>query len=286
MPDWLSVICLGIIEGITEFLPVSSTGHLLLAEHWLPRQSELFNTVIQIGAVLAVLVIFTGRLQQLLFQWREPAARDYLIKLITAFVITGVGGLILKKGGFKLPETVTPVATATLVGGVLFLVVEGWLRGRTSTVQITWVAAVMVGLAQLLAAAFPGASRSGATILVALALGLSRPAATEFSFLLGIPTLIAAGGLQTFSALRHPDGTPIDWGMILLGSIAAAVTAFGVVKWLLRFVQSHTFVGFAWYRIVLGVAILLWARSESPDTHPGRRAAQPPEIIQIAGVPC
>jgi undecaprenyl-diphosphatase len=110
----------------------------------------------------------------------------------------------------------------------------------------------------LLAAIFPGTSRSGATILAGLALGLSRPAAAEFSFLLGIPTLMAAGALQTLSALRDGAGAPIPWSSLLLGTLVSAVTAFAVVKWLLRFVQTHTFVGFGWYRIVLGLA-LLWS---------------------------
>jgi undecaprenyl-diphosphatase len=260
MPDWLSIILLGIVEGVTEFLPVSSTGHLLLAEHWLPRQTDLFNTVIQCGAVLAVVVVFAGRLKQLLAHWQEPANRDYLLKLVAAFVLTGIGGLILKKLHYKLPETTTPVASATLIGGVFFIVVEQWLRNKPLSDQMTWRVALAVGLAQLLAAVFPGTSRSGVTILAALVLGTARPAATEFSFLLGIPTLLAAGGLQIASAFRHHETGSVNWGMLLLGSIVAAVVAFGVVKWLLRFVQSHTFVGFGWYRIILGLAMLMLAR--------------------------
>ena len=271
MPEWIAVVCLGLIEGITEFLPVSSTGHLLLAEHWLPRQSDLFNTVVQTGAVFAVILIFTGRIKDLLWRWRDPASQDYLSKLAVAFFITGVGGLILKKGGFKLPETMAPVASATLIGGILFLAVESWLRGRASSDLVTWRIALAVGLAQLVAAIFPGASRSGTTILVALVLGLGRPAATEFSFLLGIPTLVSAGALQTIGALRHPAGEPVNWSMIALGSVIAAVTAFAVVRWLLRFVQSHTFVGFAWYRIVLGLLILVGGQFEAQERKtPGR----------------
>jgi len=200
VPDWIEVIILGIIEGVTEFLPVSSTGHLLIAEHWLGKQSDLFNTVIQCGAVLAVVVIFTGRLKQLLFHLHDTAPRDYLLKLGVAFFLTGVGGVILKKLDFELPTTAAPVAWATLIGGILFLVVERGLRGKSVGDQVTWTVAIAVGLGQLLAAVFPGASRSGMTILVALMLGLSRPAATEFSFLLGIPTLLSAGALQIFSA--------------------------------------------------------------------------------------
>jgi undecaprenyl-diphosphatase len=257
MPEWLAIVCLGIIEGITEFLPVSSTGHLLLAEHWLPRQSDLFNTVIQCGTVLAVIVVFTGRLKKLLLHWREPASRDYILKLAAAFVITGIGGIVLKKLHFKLPETTTPVASATLIGGVFFVVVEQWLRNKPLRDEITWRVALAVGLAQLLAAIFPGTSRSGVTILCALILGTGRPAATEFSFLLGIPTLLAAGGLQIASAFHHHETASINWSMLLLASVVAAVVAFAAVQWLLRFVQTHTFVGFGWYRILLGLGMLL-----------------------------
>jgi len=118
---------------------------------------------------------------------------------------------------------------------------------------------VAVGLGQLLAAVFPGTSRSGATILLALTLGLSRPAATEFSFLVGIPTMLAAGGLKIFKALHHPPaGAPAEkWGLLLLSAVVAAIVSFVAVKWLLRYVQTHTFIAFGWYRIGLGLVILL-----------------------------
>jgi undecaprenyl-diphosphatase len=257
MPDWIAVVILGVIEGITEFLPISSTGHLVVAEHWLKPRTELFNVVIQCGAVLAVLLVFTQRLKQLSLGWREPATRDYLGKLAAAFLLTAIGGLLLKKLGLKLSDNATVVTTTTLLGGVLILAVERWLRGRQLSDEITWPMAIAVGAAQLVAAAFPGTSRSGATILVALAFGLARPQATEFSFLLGIPTLLAAGGYEIFSSWRHDEIGKENWSMVLLGAIVAAVTAFVAVKWLLRYVQSHTFVAFGWYRIALAIAILL-----------------------------
>ena len=260
MSEWLVVTILGLIEGITEFLPVSSTGHLLLAEHWLPEQSDLFNVVIQSGAVLAVIMVFQRRLVHLFQTWREPASRDYVLKLALAFFLTGVGGLAIKKLGFRLPHDPVPVALATLIGGVLFILVEWWLRRHQPGEEVTWAAAAWMGVGQLLAAVFPGTSRSGVTILIGLGLGLSRPVATEFSFLLGVPTLVAAGGLETFHALRHPAEESPHWGMILLASLMAAITAFLVVKWLLRFVQTHTFVGFGWYRIGLGLLVLFLAR--------------------------
>lgn len=256
MPLWLKVVILGAIEGVTEFLPISSTGHLLIAEHYLGHRSDVFNVVIQTGAVLAVLLVFTRRIRQLLVQWREKASQEYMAKLAAAFVITGIGGLLLKRAGFKLPETDVPVAWATLIGGVLFIMVEWWLRGKPMRQEVTWGVALAVGASQLLAAVFPGASRSGTTILMALVLGLARPPAVEFSFLLGIPTLLAAGGLEAFEGIRHPPPGGLHWGMIALAAAVAAITAFISVKWLLRFIQSHTFEGFGWYRIILGVLIL------------------------------
>jgi undecaprenyl-diphosphatase len=256
MPDWITVIILGIIEGLTEFLPVSSTGHLLLAEHWLGARSEVFNVVIQTGAVVAVLAVFAGRAKALTFGWRDPANRDYLAKLAAAFLLTAIGGLAMKKLGLKLPKEVAPIAWATLIGGILFVAVEAWLRKRKPTEAVTWTIAIAVGLAQLVAVAFPGASRSGTTILIALILGLSRSSAAEFSFLLGIPTLLAAGAKETLDAMKGHDAHE-PWSHILLGTVVAAATAFVVVKWLLGYVRNHTFTPFGWYRIAIGLAILI-----------------------------
>jgi len=270
MAEWIAVIVLGLIEGITEFLPVSSTGHLLLAEcafkEWLglPHRSDLFNTVIQCGAVLAVVILFTRRVEQMLFHWREPAVRQFLFKLAAAFAITGVGGVIMKKTGLELPDTAGPVAWATLIRGFVNFAVERWVKGRKPEEEVGWVSAVVVGFAQLLAAAFPGTSRSGASILGAMVAGTSRKSATEFSFLLGIPTLLSAGALQIADAWQAARTQGVEmtenWGQLLVAGLVAAVTAFAAVKWLLRFVQSHTFIAFGWYRIVLGVLILVLLR--------------------------
>lgn len=263
MPDWLINIILGIVEGITEFIPVSSTGHLLVAEHLLgTHKSDLYNIVIQCGAVIAVLPLFPQRLYKFVFEWREKETLDYLLKILVAFAITGAVGLVLDKKGFKLPETSLPIAWALLIGGLAFLAVELFLRGRKLTNEITWTVAIAVGIGQLIAGTCPGTSRSGATIVFCLLLGLSRPAATEFSFLVGIPTMLAAGGWKIFKSLHHPvAGTPNeDWGMLLLATVVAAVVSFIAVKWLLRYVQSHTFNVFGWYRIALGILIFAWLR--------------------------
>jgi undecaprenyl-diphosphatase len=259
MPDWIVAIILGFVEGITEFIPVSSTGHLLIAEHWLPRQSDLFNVVIQCGAVIAVLPLFPQRLYKFVFELGDKETQSYLLKLFAAFVITCIGGFIIDKKGIKLPEQLAPVAWALLLGGLAFLAIEFFLRGKKLTNEVTWTIAIAVGLAQLVAAVFPGTSRSGSTILFCLLLGLARPAATEFSFLVGIPTMLAAGGWKIFKSFHHPD--PLapheNWRMVLLATLVAAVVSFIAVKWLLRYVQTHTFNAFGWYRIALAVVIFV-----------------------------
>ncbi|HYE32656.1 MAG TPA: undecaprenyl-diphosphate phosphatase [Methylomirabilota bacterium] len=258
MPEWVQVIILGIIEGITEFLPISSTGHMLIAEHWLPaKQTETFIAVVQGGAVLAVLLVFTERLKQLLKRWHEPETKQFFGKLALAFVITAIGGLVLKKFDFELEQNATRVAWATLIGGVLILMVEAWLKKKTPRAEVSWLVAAAVGVGQLLAIIFPGLSRSGSTILLALGMGTERKAATEFSFLLGIPTLLSAGAYTVLKTLKG-SGDAVKWDMVLLGSVVAAITAFATVRWLLRFVQTHTFNGFGWYRIILGIVLLLF----------------------------
>ena len=273
MNDPLTAAILGVVEGITEFLPVSSTGHLLITERILFGNQEpawvddLFNVVIQTGAVLAVIPLFHKRFHQFIFNWRDKAVLDYFLKIVVAFFITGAGGFVMEKKGFKLPERLLPVAIALLVGGVLFIVIERWLAGsgggpgkeRGDLSSVTWTVAVAVGLGQLVAAAFPGSSRSGTTIMFALLLGLGRPLATEYSFLVSIPTMLAAGGYKIFKSFHHPvaAAAPENWNMVILSTVIAAVVSFIAVKWLLRYVQSHTFNAFGWYRIVVGGGLLV-----------------------------
>lgn len=259
MSDWLIAIILGLIEGITEFIPVSSTGHLLIVEHLMNIEKtsffsgEFFNVIIQSGAVLAALPLFRERLATL-SRWREPVYRDYFLKLLAAFVVTAVGGLILKKEELGLPKSIKPIAAALAVGGLLFIFVETWLRSRKSVLDISWAMALAIGAAQLGAIAFPGTSRSGITIIVALMLGLGRGPATEFSFLLGVPTLLAAGALKILDQVKHPE--PILWGPLVVACIVAAVSSICAVKWLLGYVRSHTFTGFGWYRIGLAAVLI------------------------------
>ena len=268
MTDLLAALLLGIIEGITEFLPISSTGHLLIAERWLGHRSDLFNIAIQAGAILAVVLIYRERLVQLAlaFLRRDGAAvhgqapRDYALKLALAFGVTAVLGLVVKKLGFELPETVAPVAWALVIGGFWMLAAEQIAARRAAALgertTITWTVAVLVGIAQVVAGVFPGTSRSAATIFVALLFGVtSRAAATEFAFLVGIPTMFAATAYELLLVWRDGGLAHEDWSALAFA--ASAITAFAAVKWLLRYIQSHRFTAFAVYRFALGAALLL-----------------------------
>jgi undecaprenyl-diphosphatase len=260
MHDLINVIVLGIIEGITEFLPISSTGHLLIAEKLgLGARSDLFNVGIQAGAILAVTLIYWSRIWQLLTQWRDPANRDYLQKLIVAFGITAVLGYIAVKHGFKLPETVKPIAWALLIGGLWMIAAEQLAAKQPDRSAVTWPVAILVGIAQMIAGIFPGTSRSAATIFTAMLAGTSnRAAATEFAFLVGIPTMYAATGYELLKALKAGGGVHEDWTALIVGFVVSAIVAFVAVKWLLGYIRTHRFTPFAIYRIALGVALLLW----------------------------
>lgn len=262
MTDLLAALLLGIIEGITEFLPISSTGHLLIAEHWLGRRSDLFNISIQAGAILAVVLIYRQRLWQLLVGLHEKQNRDYALKLAVAFGFTAVGGLLVKATGWELPEAVRPIAWALIIGAVWMIVAEQLAAKRAQKLgersEISWTTAVLVGIAQVLAGVFPGTSRSAATIFVALLAGTtSRAAATEFAFLVGIPTMFAATGYELLHVVRNGGVANEDWTALAVAFVASAITAFIAVKWLLHYIQSHRFTAFAVYRFVFGIALLL-----------------------------
>lgn len=255
--DIINVILLGIIEGITEFLPISSTGHLLVAEHWLGARSDVFNVVIQAGAILAVALIYRHRLWQLACGFGQRENRDYALKLALSFLITAVLGLIVTKLGFKLPERITPVAWAFVIGGVWMIAAEYVAARKADNAHVSWTVAILVGLAQIVAAIFPGTSRSAATIFVAMLAGTSnRPAATEFAFLVGIPTMFAASGYELLKAAKAGEGHE-DWTALGIAFVVSTITAFVAVKWLLGYIRSHRYTPFAIYRIILGAALLL-----------------------------
>ncbi len=257
METLLQVILLGIIEGITEFLPISSTGHLLIAQHWLGRRSDLFTVAIQAGAILAVVVIYWRRLWDMTAGFGEAENRDYLFKLTLAFMITVFGGLIAKQLGLELPDSVAPIAWALIIGGFAIFAVEAYASKQPERTTLTWNVAFWVGIGQIIAMVFPGTSRSAATIFAAMLAGMtSRPAAAEFAFIVGIPTMFAATAYEAYDL--HADGHFGDenWGELAVGFLVSAIVAFIAVKWLLRYIQTHRFTPFAWYRIVFGIALL------------------------------
>lgn len=257
MDGVLQVVLLGIIEGITEFLPISSTGHLLIAQHWLGRRSDLFNVAIQAGAILAVVVIYWRRLWDLTLHFPKAENRSYVYKLSAAFAITVAGGFIAKQMGLELPSTVAPIAWALILGGIAIFAVEAYARRQPPSDALTWKVAFWVGIGQILAAVFPGTSRSAATIFAAMLAGMtSRPAAAEFSFLVGIPTMFAATAYEAFDLYQAGGFADEDWIELGTGFVVSAVVAFIAVKWLLRYVQTHSFTPFGWYRIALGLLLL------------------------------
>lgn len=259
MNDLLDAILLGLIEGLTEFLPISSTGHLLIVEHWLGRRSDLFNVAIQAGAIVAVSLVYRQRIWQLATGWRDAATRDYAIKLGGAFLITAVLGLLAKLLGAELPETVAPIAAALILGGVAILLIERRVHSLPSRETVTWGVMVAVGVAQVVAGVFPGTSRSAAAIFAAMLAGLTlRPRAAEFAFLVGIPTMFAATGYELLKTLIQPATAQSEaWLELGAGFVVAAATGFAAVKWLLAFISGHSFVPFAWYRIGLGLFLLV-----------------------------
>ena len=251
-------IIIGLVEGLTEFLPISSTGHMLIAEHLMQkRYSDAFNVLIQIGPIAACALVFWKDIAGFFTKWKEPKTKDYVLKLFAAFLLTGVGGFIAKKCGLKLPENILPVALAVLIGAFVIFAVEYKSKKRTLNSKLTWAVVAAVALGQIIAAVFPGASRSGMAIMGALIVGFARPAAVKFSFLVGIPTMFAAGGYELFQEIRAGNTHGLFSAESIAAYIVATISAWLSVVWLLKFVQTRNFIPFAWYRVVLGVALLL-----------------------------
>jgi undecaprenyl-diphosphatase len=256
----LKALILGIVEGLTEFLPVSSTGHLILAGDLLDfndDRGKLFEIVIQSGAILAVVWEYRARIAGVVRGLgRERLANRFVLNLFIAFLPLAILGLLFKQAIEAHLFKPLPVALAFIIGALVIL----WAERREHTIRVpsvddmTPLDALKLGLAQALAL-IPGTSRSGATIIGGLLFGLSRRAATEFSFFLAIPTLIVATVYKLYKdrALLSVD----DVGMWAVGFVAAFVSAFLCVRWLLRFISSHDFTPFAWYRIAFGIVVLV-----------------------------
>jgi len=255
----LKALILGVVEGLTEFLPVSSTGHLIIVGQLLDFNDEkgkIFEIVIQTGAMLAIVweyrVKFAGVIAGLA---RDRKAQQFVANLVIAFIPAAVLGLAFGKYIKAALFKPVPVAIAFIAGGLIIL----WAERRDHRITVNsaddmrWTDALKVGCAQAFAL-IPGTSRSGATIIGGLLFGLSRRAATEFSFFLAVPTLIAAGAYDLYRNRALFDAG--DIGMFAIGLIASFISAFLCVRWLLRYIASHDFTVFAWYRIAFGVIVL------------------------------
>lgn len=263
LPVMVSSLIMGVVEGIIEFLPISSTGHLILAGnllHFLDKEKrDIYEIFIQLGAMLAVVWEYRAKIARTVGGAVHPGReRRLLTGLVLAFMPAAVIGLLLGKTIKTYLFAPVPVALAFIVGGVIIVWAER--RAHQARVveleQMTLADGFKVGMLQCLAL-IPGTSRSGATIIGGLFLGLSRKTATEFSFLLGIPTLGAASLYSLFKA-RHALSVD-DAGVFAVGFGAAFISAFFAVRALLRFITSHTFLVFAWYRIAFGIVVLLTA---------------------------
>ena len=266
---FVKALVMGVVEGFTEFLPVSSTGHLILAGDLLgfsDDKAKVFDIVIQTGAMLAVVweyrVKFWGVVAGLA---SDRAAQRFALNLAIAFLPAAVLGLAFSKAIKAHLFHPIPVALAFIVGGLIILWVERSLRPTVRVERVddmSWSDALKVGFAQAFAL-IPGTSRSGATIIGGMLSGLSRKAATEFSFFLAVPTLVAAGAYDFWKNRALFDAG--DVGLFAVGSITAFIAAFLCVRWLLRYVATHDFTPFAWYRIAFGLIVLLTAYTHLVD---------------------
>ncbi len=284
MSDYVVSVLLGIVEGLTEFLPVSSTAHLRIAEALLHINLadpywKMYTIVIQLGAILALLLLFSGRIIEFFRTFPEgengdrTALNHPLSLTLIAFVCTAVPALLLTKIIGKHLESLHLMAMALLIGGIIMWVVDAWsVRRQPSTAHVEQMSlgqAVWIGLCQTTSAVFPGTSRSMSTIAAGQLVGMTRSAALEFSFLVSIPTMIAATGYDLVRTL-HPKHTAaaeaiaplhVDthgWVVLAIGFVVSFVVALGVVEWFLMWVRRHGFVAFAVYRIVLAILLLLF----------------------------
>jgi len=255
----LKALILGVVEGLTEFLPVSSTGHLILASDLLDFNDEkgkVFEIVIQTGAMLAIVWEYRAKFAGVIAGLtRDRQARQFVINLVIAFIPAAVLGLAFGSYIKAVLFKPVPVAIAFIAGGLVIL----WAERREHRITVEsvddmrWTDALKVGCAQAFAL-IPGTSRSGATIIGGLLFGLSRRAATEFSFFLAVPTLIAAGAYDFYKHRALFDAG--DIGVLTVGTVASFASAFLCVRWLLRYIASHDFTVFAWYRIAFGIVVL------------------------------
>lgn len=278
MTEIIKSIFLGIVEGITEWLPVSSTGHLILVDEFLNMKmsdefKEMFDVVIQLGAIMAVVLLYWKKLwpfgkKNNNLPLSDNGAGAYVKKdifamwfrVLAACLPAAVVGLLFDDVFNELFYNPLTVSIALIVFGIAFIVVENWNKGRTAKInsisELTYKTALIIGAFQLIAAVFPGTSRSGATIVGALLIGVSRTVAAEFTFYLAIPVMFGASLLKI--AKFGFDFTGTEIAVLLTGMITAFVVSVVVIKFLMDYIKKHDFKVFGWYRIILGVLVLLY----------------------------
>lgn len=272
MSDFLTAFIAGVVEGLTEFLPVSSTAHIVITNELLGVDLtspfwKMFTVVIQLGAILAVLVYFRERIRDFIrsfssspkgTRWRHP-----LSLVLLSFVVTAIPCFLMDQFIADQLESSTAIAWALILGGIAMVVIDRVFSDRARTTRMDDISlrqALAIGAAQILAATFPGTSRSMATIAGGQIMGLTRPAALEFSFFLSIPVMFAASG---FKLLQFVAKEPVSidseqWITLAIGFVTAFVVALGVIAWFMQWVKKHGFIPFAIYRIAVGVAVLTW----------------------------
>jgi undecaprenyl-diphosphatase len=258
--EWLQALILGIIEGVTEFFPISSTGHLIVASDLIGfdhHARKAFAVIIQLAAIFAVMYEYRDRLYAIVRYWHDdPAHKKFVTCLCIALIPTIIIGLLFASKIKASLFNAQSVAIALIVGGIIIMLVERF-RPQVRVVDmadLSWKDALKIGVAQVFAFV-PGASRSGSTIMGGLLVGLDRKVATEFSFFLAILTMFLATG---HDLLKHGSELSLqDWGLFSVGFVSTFVSAFFAIRILLRYIANNSFIGFAWYRIAFGVFILL-----------------------------
>lgn len=270
----LKAVLFGIVEGITEWLPISSTGHMILVDQFVHLNVsadfyKMFEVVIQLGAIMAVVVLFWNKLWPFHVKNEKPAWKDgalsMWLKITVAVIPAAIIGVLFDDKIDELFYHPVPVAIALIVVGVLFIVVETIMKGKKPSIrnigQITYKAAVIIGLFQVLAAVFPGTSRSGATIIGALLIGVSRATAAEFTFFLAVPVMFGASLLKVIKYIAAGVAmTGSEFVILVIGTLVAFIVSVFVIKFLMSYIKKHDFKVFGWYRIVLGILVLLILR--------------------------
>lgn len=278
MMEIIKAIIYGIVEGITEWLPISSTGHLLLVEQFIPFREvsegffDMFDVVIQLGAILAVVILFWNQIWPFAFTDKEKKGRNMVasvidmdimtlwFKILVSCVPAAVIGILFDEVFEELFYNPVCIAIALIVFGMAFIIIETWNKGRRARINtladITYTTALLIGIFQVIAAIFPGTSRSGATIVGALLIGVSRTVAAEYTFFLAIPVMFGASLLKVVKFGFH--FTALEAVTLAVGTVVSFVVSLFILKFLISYVKKHDFKIFGWYRIALGIVVLVY----------------------------